>query len=63
MGLPASVLDHITLRQQEREGVETEMKIEEKMRGKGKIGRKKERERSRREDGGGTEGTVGHRAP
>lgn len=47
-----------------KRGSETEMKIEEKMRGKGKIGRKKKRERSRRErHGGGTEGTVGDRTP
>lgn len=35
LGLPASVLDHITLRQQERWGSETEMEIKETMRGEG----------------------------
>lgn len=35
LGLPALVLDHITLRQQERWGSETEMEIKETMRGEG----------------------------
>lgn len=46
-----------------KRGSETEMKIEEKMRGKGKIGRKK-KERSRREQHrGGTEGDAADCTP
>lgn len=45
-GLPASALDRITLRQQERERVSaTEMEIKEKVKWGGKNEKKKKRER------------------